>query len=228
MSFNTETLLSLICAIPALVAGLTIHEFAHAWTGDRLGDPTPRRMGRVTLDPLAHLDLFGSLFFVVAWFSGFGLGWAKPVPIQPRNLRDPRRDTLLVAIAGPITNILQVPFWLAMVWLFSFAASKLGWDFTVPGSIPSLVLQGLVFGVTINALLAAFNMLPIPPLDGHWVLQSLGGPSVEELFDQIRPYSFIILIALIQFTPILRYTIGPLQAWMSNLAFAVIRSGAGL
>ncbi len=228
MNFDQERLLSLICAIPAFVAGLTFHEFAHAWAGDRLGDDTPRRMGRLTLDPMAHIDAFGAIFFILAWFSGFGLGWAKPVPIQPRNMAHPRRDSLLVAIAGPISNLLQMPFWLAGLFAFGFVAGKSGWAFTNPTAVPTLIMQALLYGVVINVGLAAFNMIPIPPLDGHWVLQALGGRPLEILFDQIRPYSFILLIALINFTPILRWTLGPIQNAAENLALHVVSSGIAL
>src|SRR5947207_1684668 len=113
MNLDPGRLFFMLLDLPAFVAALTVHEFAHAWMANRLGDDTPRRMGRLTLDPLAHLDPIGSLFWVVAALSGFPLlAWAKPVPFNPRNLSQPRRDAILIAIAGPCSNLLQIPIWL--------------------------------------------------------------------------------------------------------------------
>ncbi len=195
--FSLENILNLLCAVPALVAGLSVHEFAHAWAAHKLGDDTAKRQGRLTLDPLAHLDPIGSLFMLLAAFVGFFVGWAKPVPTNPRNFAHPRRDGALVAIAGPVSNLLQVPFWMASLILCSYLGIKFGWA-EGPGAVTfDLVLTALTFGVVVNIALAAFNMIPIPPLDGHWILGSLAGPPVEEFFDQIRPYSFVILIVFI-------------------------------
>jgi Zn-dependent protease len=223
---DQSDIIRLICMIPALVAGLTVHEFAHAWAADRLGDDTPRREGRLSLDPLVHIDPFGAIFFVLSSLAGFGLGWAKPVMTNHRNLAHPRRDSLLIAIAGPISNILQTPFWLASVFAFGFIAQKMNLDSAQALSTATLVGQALLYGVVLNVALAAFNMLPIPPLDGHWVLQSIGGRPIEELFDMIRPYSFFLLIIIINFTPILRYTVGPFQQWAFQTALVVQEAGS--
>ncbi|BCM89503.1 hypothetical protein IAD21_01349 [Abditibacteriota bacterium] len=225
---SQDNILSLICAIPALVAGLTVHEFAHAWAADKLGDPTPRSQGRLTLDPVAHIDPFGALFFVVAWFSGFGLGWAKPVMTNPRNLHHPRRDSLLIAIAGPISNLMQLPIWFILVFISGFIEAKIGMTNSQLAPFAHLISRTFMYGVLMNAGLAAFNMIPIPPLDGHWVLQSLGGRPVELLFDQIRPYSFILLIVIINFTPIFHYTLAPVEAWAMGLAFQAQDAGMAL
>ena len=220
MRFDQETLISLLCAIPALVLGLTIHEFAHAWTAYRLGDPTPKRLGRVSLDPAVHIDPLGALFFCVAWFSGYGLGWAKPVPIVPRNLHHPRRDSMLVALAGPVSNMLQMPLWLAALWVFGRVAAHQGWstDMSDGMSASAMFAEVLINGVYLNISLAAFNMVPLPPLDGHWVLQSIGGEPVERFFDQMRPYSFIILIGVINFTPLFGMLLGPIRDEAMRLA----------
>ena len=224
MHIDLETILNLLCSIPALVLGLTVHEFAHAWTADRLGDPTPRRMGRVSLDPAVHIDPLGALFFVICSLSGYGIGWAKPVPIMPRNMRHPRRDSMLVAIAGPISNLLQVPFWLLALWVFgrvvgpgtAMAAMDSGFSPT------SMIFMALAQGITLNFALAAFNMIPFPPLDGHWVLQALGGREVEEFFDSFRQYSFIILIGIINLTPVLDVLLGPIEDFGVRLARAAL------
>jgi len=227
MSFDPQRILYLICAIPALVAGLTFHEFAHAWAADKLGDPTPRSQGRLTLDPLVHIDPFGALFFVISSLAGHGLGWAKPVMTNPRNLKHPRRDSLLIAIAGPISNLLQLPIWFLMVFCIGFLSAKFGAaSSTATGtvSVMGLATDAFVAGITVNVGLAVFNMIPIPPLDGHWVLQSLGGRPVEELFDAIRPYSFIMLFIIIQFTPLVRLAVGPAEdlayRWADQTYFA--------
>jgi Zn-dependent protease len=215
------------------VAGLTIHEFAHAWMGNRLGDDTARRMGRVTLDPMAHIDPFGAIFFLLAWFSGFGIGWAKPVPFNPRNLENPRRDAVLIAIAGPVSNLLQVPFWLLGLWLVRLAAEHFGpgidFDFVKgvvnrapdAGSVYSLLASVFATGVVINIMLAAFNMIPIPPLDGHYVLEGLGPPFVTDFYNSIRPFAFILLIVLVQ-TPFIGAALLPFRHAASNLVIATL------
>jgi Zn-dependent protease len=205
-----EKLFALILSLPAFVAALTVHEFAHAWTADRLGDDTPRRMGRVTLDPMAHLDPIGSLMFVVTRLAGWGIGWAKPVPVNPRNFKHPHRDDVLVSIAGPVSNLLQVPFWLGALYLLRVVAQSQGEPFSYETVFDVILGRGDVFapfsiiatvlaaGVWVNILLAAFNMIPIPPLDGHWILQALF-PPIRPFFESIYPFSFMILLGLSYF-----------------------------
>lgn len=223
-----QALLGLLCAIPALIAGLTFHEFAHAWAADRLGDDTPRREGRLSLDPVVHIDPIGALFFVISSLAGYGLGWAKPVMTNPRNLKHPRRDSLLIAIAGPISNLLQTPIWMATLFLFGYVAQKSGLDVTDLNSVSGVVFRTLLSGILVNIGLAAFNMIPIPPLDGHWVLQAIGGRPIEELFDVIRPYSFIVLIILLNFTSLLSNVLGPVHEFSVDLAFRVTGAGQRL
>lgn len=205
-------------ALPAIIAGLTIHEFAHAWAADKLGDDTPRRMGRLTIDPLAHIDPIGAIFMALAWLSGFGIGWAKPVPFNPRNLENPRRDAILIAIAGPISNLLQIPFWMALLWLasrFFPMTASLGEEAMSASYIVNRILAA---GITTNLLLAAFNMLPIPPLDGHYVLEGLGPPYVAEFYNTIRPWSFFLLIVLLQ-TPLIGMALRPVAIFGMQLVF---------
>ncbi len=201
-----SSIIDLLLSLPAFVIAFTLHEFAHAWTAVKLGDDTPRRMGRLTIDPLAHLDPFGSIMFVLTRLVGFGLGWAKPVPFQARNLGNPRRDTMLVAIAGPISNLLQVPIWFALLFGFRVLAQHFGWygnglDDVASGPLtPAIVITNmLIQGILVNIVLAAFNMFPFPPLDGHYVLEGLGPPFVADLFQAIRPFSFMLLMALSYF-----------------------------
>ena len=210
--FSLENILNLLCAIPALVAGLTVHEFAHAWTAHKLGDDTAKNQGRVTLDPLAHLDPLGSLFILLAAFVGFFIGWAKPVPVQKRNFAHPRRDDALVALAGPVSNLLQVPFWMLGVGICYYLGARFDLVEGQGGATFELVARAFSMGVIVNIALAAFNMIPIPPLDGHWILGAIAGPPVEEFFDSIRPYSFFILIVLINIPGVADAVIAPAYA----------------
>lgn len=217
-----EQLFYLLLLLPAFISALTVHEFAHAWAAYKLGDDTAQRQGRLTLDPMVHLDPIGSLLIVVAILFGAPLiGWAKPVPFNPRNLSNPRRDSILIAIAGPISNVIQAAIWLALLFLFRFGAERAGvrfdpdtvWNIIMNrqpdlNTIPGMIATILTLGVLTNIGLAAFNMIPIPPLDGHYVLEGLGPPSVTDFFNMIRPYSFFVLLLLIQ-TPILREAMAP-------------------
>lgn len=166
-----------ILSFIALIAAITIHEFSHAFVADRLGDPTPRANGRVSLNPLAHLDPLGT---IMMFFVNFG--WGKPVPIDPYNFAHPKRDEILVAIAGPGSNLVLAII-LSIVWHF----------------LPSQLLIILVY---INVALAIFNLLPLPPLDGSKVFLNLmpieKAVEWEEVFEK---YGFFILAALL-FLPI--------------------------
>jgi Zn-dependent protease len=183
-------ILSIVVPILIVLMSLTIHEAAHAWTSDRLGDPTARTLGRVSLNPIVHIDLIGTVILpLLAAISNLPIiGWAKPVPVDIRRLRNPRRDFALVAAAGPASNILQ-----ALVLAILFHALPLD----------GLTLFGLhwpnVFrrAVDINLLLALFNMIPVPPLDGGNVLAGLLPPASADLFNKMRPFGFIILYALL-------------------------------
>ena len=193
-------ILELILSIPAFVMAMTLHEFAHAWTADRLGDNTPRGMGRVSLDPAVHLDPMGTVMFVISFIYGAGIGWAKPVPFVARNLRDPRRDTMLVALAGPVSNLIQFLVWLIALWLFSlltrgYEAGMSESTYSTFGMIKTIFAEG----VSLNMLLAVFNMIPLPPLDGHYILQGLGPPSVEQFYRTIQPYAPFLFIMLVMF-----------------------------
>ena len=188
---------------PGFVLGLTFHEVAHGWVADKLGDPTARHAGRLTLNPLRHLDPIGSLMLV---FAGFG--WAKPVPVNPFNLKNPRRDMLWVALAGPVANLI---FALALGLFFQLLI-KIP-ILNAPGNTSALMLV-LYRGVQINVILAVFNLIPIPPLDGSRIIVGLLPPSMTsgyEMFERFGPFLLLGLILLGNFAgiPILHYIIEP-------------------
>ena len=177
-----------------LLFSLTIHETAHAWTADRLGDPTARLLGRISLNPLVHIDPVGTVLFpLIAAVSGVPLiGWAKPVPVSVRQLRHPRRDYVLVAAAGPASNLVLALVASVALRLVTVAPVTLG-EPNVSAPIASFLVQLKL----INVLLAVFNMIPIPPLDGGNVLAGLLPPRLSVSFNQLRPYGFLLLYALI-------------------------------
>ena len=197
-----------------LLFSLTVHEMAHAWTADRLGDPTARLAGRVSLNPVVHADLIGTVIFpLLASLSRLPLiGWAKPVPVNVRRLRHPRRDYVLVAAAGPASNLLLALSAAIGLWLVPVSPVILG-EPNVSAPVASL-LSG---AMQINVLLAVFNLLPIPPLDGGNVLGGLLPARLARPFNEIRPYGFLLLYALM-FTGRLNDLVGPpyylLLSWL--------------
>ena len=203
----------LLIILPVLLFSLTIHEMAHAVTADWYGDPTARRLGRISLNPLVHLDPVGSVVLplMAFYFGGFIFGWAKPVPVNTANLQNHRRDFLVIAAAGPASNIVMA----------IGASALLG---LVPGGLgaaegtPAVLATLLLFMVQFNLILAVFNMLPIPPLDGGNVLAGLLPETLAAGYDRvIRPYGFLILIVLMA-TGWLSRIIGPpysmLMRWL--------------
>jgi Zn-dependent protease len=186
---NTDLIAAAI-GFGVVLISLTIHEAAHAWTADRLGDPTARVLGRVSLNPLVHMDLIGTVLLpIIAAVSHLPIiGWAKPVPVSMRNLRDPRRDFMIVAAAGPISNLLQAI--VAAIVLRGAGAA-------LPDGGPALGIGVLRLAVEINLLLAFFNLIPVPPLDGGNVLLGLLPPRAAAAYAQVRQYGFILLYVLL-------------------------------
>jgi Zn-dependent protease len=188
---NNIDLVAAAIGFGVLLISLTIHEAAHAWTADRLGDPTARMLGRVSLNPLVHIDWIGTVLLpIIAAVSHLPLiGWAKPVPVNIRNLRHPRRDFMLVAAAGPISNLLQA---VVAAALFRLAIGVID----PPNVYASPAVMALFFAVEINLLLAFFNLIPVPPLDGGNVLMGLLPPNLAAAYSGLRQYGFLILYAL--------------------------------
>jgi Zn-dependent protease len=177
---------SLAFLFPALIISLSFHEFAHAWSAWKLGDDTAARQGRLTLDPRAHLDPLGTFMLILTVILGFGIGWARPVPVNPWRLRvGPRAGMALVAVGGPIANLLIAFVALQVVGLLDRP--------TIPGE----ALDLLVELARLNVILAVFNMLPIPPLDGYRVLLGLLPAPAANSFASIEPYGPMILLMVI-------------------------------
>ena len=197
-----------------LIASLSVHEAAHAWAAFRLGDRTAEQLGRLSLNPAVHVDPIGTLLFpAIAIFTGLPLiGWAKPVPVDTRFLQHPKRDFALIAAAGPASNILMAIGGAVLLAIIPGAA---------PGDIagravmtPLLML--LDWFVIINVLLALFNMVPVPPLDGGNVLMGVLPHAGARVIEQMRPYGFIILYALM-LTGALSTLLGPVAYFLLTL-----------
>lgn len=183
----------LILAAPHILFALVMHEFAHALTSVRLGDPTPERDGRLTLNPLAHLDPLGTLMIVLTMVGGVGFGWARPVMIDPSYYKNPQRGAVLVALAGPFTNfVLAVFFGLPLRLLNMGFRPQPG-----AGGMGGLVLQFLSLGVLLNLSLGCFNLLPVPPLDGSKIFRFFLRGNALRFYQQLEAYGFLILFGII-------------------------------
>jgi Zn-dependent protease len=176
---------TIVLVAPVIIFSLTVHEFSHAWMANRFGDPTAKNMGRLSLNPLAHLDLFG---LVMLFVSNFRFGWAKPVPVNPYNLRNQRHDDFWISAAGPLSN-LSLALIAGMIFRAMNRTEMLG---QVSG------LDWMIFyGITINVSLAVFNLLPIFPLDGSHILRNILPEEYGPTIDRIEQFSPVILMVLI-------------------------------
>jgi len=209
MDFNLIQKFS-IWILPVLFA-ITVHEAAHGYAARFFGDSTAASLGRLSLNPLKHIDPVGTVLLPIATFflGGFVFGWAKPVPVDMRNLRNPRFDMAWVAMAGPASNFAMAVFWLLIMALGQWMAGQGMGDSALP-----LVLMGQA-GIFINLLLMLFNLLPIPPLDGGRVLVSFLPPKLAIMVSKVEPFGFVILLALM-FTGVLWTVLGPILSGMTQ------------
>jgi Zn-dependent protease len=201
-----------VYALPVLFA-ITLHEAAHAYAARYFGDNTAYAQGRMTLNPLSHVDLFGTIIIPIALYltSGFVFGYAKPVPVQFGNLRNPKRDMAWVALAGPLANFIMALLWLILAVVL--VAMNVGEEF------PHKVAQA---GIVTNLLIFAFNLFPLPPLDGGRVVTSMLPHRLAFRFAKIEPYGFFILLALLYFN-VLSFWVQPVM-WLGGQAVKLIAS----
>ncbi len=193
-----------IWALPVVFA-ITVHEVAHGWVARLLGDPTAMMLGRLTLNPVKHVDPIGTILLpgLMLYFGGIIFGWAKPVPVTWENLRRPKRDMALVALAGPTANLVMALAWAFMVKLGVTLSTTVSW-LAVP-----LAYMG-VAGIFINSILLALNLLPLPPLDGGRIVTGILPGPLAYKFARLEPYGLIIVIVLL------------LTGWLGKILWPVI------
>ena len=187
-----QTFLQIISMLIPVLFAITLHEVGHGWAAKQFGDRTAEIQGRLTLNPIAHMDPIGTVLLpgLLLFLGGLVFGWAKPVPINPMNLRNPKRDMFFVAIAGPVANLLMTFFW---SFFFTVSVYLFGNQYYL---YPYVMLMAQT-GVFINLVLMVFNLLPIPPLDGGRVLRSVVNEKIGRTIDLVEPYGFFIVVGLL-------------------------------
>ena len=201
MSFFWFPLEHLPVIVATMLVAFTVHEFAHAWTAWKFGDPAAYREGRITLNPLAHLDWIGVLFLLLA-----GFGWAKPVPVRRSHFRRPRLMSIVVTAAGPFSNLL-LAFLGLLVW---FALAHGGWLRGIPPGTADTLLMMLNYWLNINLMLFLFNLLPLPPLDGYRIAEEFAPLRWRLRMQQYEAWGVFIFLLLVVIRPLRDITIGPL------------------
>lgn len=207
---NIPTWLLVLLSIVPVLSAIILHEVAHGWVAKQLGDNTAARLGRLSLNPIRHIDPVGTIIvpLILLATTHFVFGWAKPVPIDWRQLRNPRRDMVLVALAGPGSNLLMLLAWALLAKAFAML------DFVSP-TMAGLVITMSTIAILINTILMVFNMLPLPPLDGGRVAVGLLPPSLGQPLSRVEPFGFLIIVGLL--------ASGLLGEWLSPVVNAVLR-----
>ena len=209
----SESISRLVVAFVPVLLGIILHEVAHGWVALKRGDPTAWMLGRLTLNPVPHIDPMGmGMFAFTALFTPFVFGWAKPVPVNARYFRNPRKDMLLVSAAGPLTNIaLALLFGLALKLLITSAPH----DFLIGSPVGKYFLEMFQIGVIANFSLAFVNLIPLPPLDGGHILEGLLPRRLAYAWNGIGRYGFLILVVLLA-SGMLSSVLTPLIRWSWN------------
>jgi Zn-dependent protease len=202
-------------SIPILF-GITVHEVAHGWVANSLGDSTARLQGRLTLNPIRHIDPVGTILVpaLMVILTGFIFGWAKPVPVNWQRLGHPRRDMALVAAAGPLANLVMMLIWAIIAKLVFVAGIE-------ASLVAPFILTMVKVGIIINIILMVLNLLPLLPLDGGRVMTSLLPPDLAEKYARLEPYGLIILVVLLV-TGVLVRIIGPIIFGLEHLIYQLL------
>ena len=205
----------IVWAIPVLFA-ITVHEVAHGWVASRLGDQTARSMGRLTLNPIKHIDPIGTVVLpmVLLYIGGFIFGWAKPVPVNWQNLGHPRRDMALVAAAGPCANLVMLVLWALLAKLLVMVTQNPVW-------ITQLVFIMCSIGITINIVLMVLNLFPVLPLDGGRIMTSLLPARLALAYSRLEPFGLLLLVLLLV-TGVLGNILGPVTSSIEGVIFKFI------
>ena len=192
MQSISDFITEFVVVLPAILISLTVHEASHAMIANWRGDPTARMLGRITLNPLKHLDPFGTMVFIITALAGAGIGWAKPVPVDHRNLKDPQHDHMWISAAGPVSNILAASI-IAITYHLFFALGLLPSNYTAVVYL-ALCMQ---MAIWVNVVFAFFNLIPIPPLDGSGVVAGFLPPRLAMRYYDISRYGMMIILALV-------------------------------
>lgn len=203
MNFSLESIIDMLFTVPVLLIAFPVHEIAHAYTAYKLGDPTAKNMGRLSPNPFKHLDLFGTICLIL-----FRFGWAKPVPVNPYNFKNPRAGMALTSIAGPVSNLI-----LGFISLLIYGIYKITLASTAPHIVSYIIVNFLFMSTYINIGLCLFNLIPIPPLDGEKIFALFLPENIAAFFDRYAMY-FGIIFLFILFTPILT---NPLNHMVTNV-----------
>jgi len=207
---------NVIILYPILLFSIIIHEVAHGWMAERFGDDTARVMGRLTFNPIPHIDIVGTVILPILGLlypGGFLFGWAKPVPVNPYRLNDPKRDMMWVGLAGPASNIILALFAAAFMWAlrnYNFLPQTIG---SAVYTLASVLLQ-------LNVVLFIFNLFPVPPLDGSRIVAAILPPPLAYRYAQLEQYGFIIVLVLFA-TGVMSMILGPVVMFFVNLLTGV-------